>query len=306
MFYVQEQSAGVLSEERAASAAHRDPRGAGAHLHRPQRIVRARCTGVLLGNPVHLPRTIRLGRADNLGPPASAPRPRGIHCVFATLSDRLSETFKNLRGKGRLSEADIDATAREIRLALLEADVALPVVKEFVEAVKERARGAEVSQALNPAQQVIKIVDEELVDDPRRRDPPAALRQDPADRDHAGRPPGRRQDHAGRQAGALAQGPGQEPDAGRLRPPAPQRRAAAPGQRRAGRRHRLRARARQRRGRPGGRRAPGDRGGPPYPPRRRHRRHRRPPRHRRRADAAGRGHPRRRRTPTRCSSSSTR
>jgi signal recognition particle subunit SRP54 len=83
--------------------------------------------------------------------------------VFATLSDRLSETFKNLRGKGRLSEADIDATAREIRLALLEADVALPVVKEFVEAVKERARGAEVSQALNPAQQVIKIVDDELV-----------------------------------------------------------------------------------------------------------------------------------------------
>ena len=52
--------------------------------------------------------------------------------MFATLSDRLSDTFKNLRGKGRLSEADIDATAREIRLALLEADVALPVVKDFV------------------------------------------------------------------------------------------------------------------------------------------------------------------------------
>ncbi|MBO9520162.1 MAG: signal recognition particle protein [Nocardioidaceae bacterium] len=83
--------------------------------------------------------------------------------MFATLSDRLSETFKNLRGKGRLSEADIDATAREIRLALLEADVALPVVKDFVAAVKERARGAEVSQALNPAQQVVKIVNEELV-----------------------------------------------------------------------------------------------------------------------------------------------
>ncbi len=83
--------------------------------------------------------------------------------MFATLSDRLAETFKNLRGKGRLSEADIDATAREIRIALLEADVALPVVKEFVAAVKERARGAEVSQALNPAQQVIKIVNEELV-----------------------------------------------------------------------------------------------------------------------------------------------
>src|SRR6187397_3704210 len=83
--------------------------------------------------------------------------------LFATLSDRLSDTFKNLRGKGKLSEADIDATGREIRLALLEADVALPVVKDFVASVKERARGAEVSQALNPAQQVIKIVNEELV-----------------------------------------------------------------------------------------------------------------------------------------------
>lgn len=83
--------------------------------------------------------------------------------MFATLSDRLADTFKNLRGKGRLSEADIDATAREIRIALLEADVALPVVKEFVAAVKDRARTDEVSQALNPAQQIIKIVHEELV-----------------------------------------------------------------------------------------------------------------------------------------------
>ncbi|WP_426244005.1 signal recognition particle protein [Nocardioides sp. LHG3406-4] len=83
--------------------------------------------------------------------------------MFATLSDRLADTFKNLRGKGRLSDADIDATAREIRIALLEADVALPVVKEFVGAVKERARGEEVSGALNPAQQIIKIVNEELV-----------------------------------------------------------------------------------------------------------------------------------------------
>jgi signal recognition particle subunit SRP54 len=83
--------------------------------------------------------------------------------VFDTLSDRLSGIFTKLRGKGRLSDADIDATAREIRLALLEADVALPVVKSFIANVKERARGAEVSQALNPAQQVIKIVHEELV-----------------------------------------------------------------------------------------------------------------------------------------------
>jgi signal recognition particle subunit SRP54 len=83
--------------------------------------------------------------------------------VFNTLSDRLSAVFTALRGKGRLSDADIDATAREIRIALLEADVALPVVKAFVGAVKERSRGEEVSRALNPAQQVIKIVNEELV-----------------------------------------------------------------------------------------------------------------------------------------------
>ena len=84
--------------------------------------------------------------------------------MFATLSDRLADTFKNLRGKGKLSDADIDATCREIRIALLEADVALPVVKEFVAAVKERARGEEVSQALNPAQQIVKIVNDELVE----------------------------------------------------------------------------------------------------------------------------------------------
>ncbi len=84
--------------------------------------------------------------------------------MFATLSDRLADTFKHLRGKGKLSEADIDATAREIRIALLEADVALPVVKDFVAAVKERARGEEVSQSLNPAQQIVKIVNDELVE----------------------------------------------------------------------------------------------------------------------------------------------
>ena len=83
--------------------------------------------------------------------------------MFDTLSDRLSGIFTKLRGKGRLTDADIDATAREIRLALLEADVALAVVKAFVFRLKERARGAEVSEALNPGQQVIKIVHEELI-----------------------------------------------------------------------------------------------------------------------------------------------
>ncbi|PWK89157.1 signal recognition particle subunit FFH/SRP54 (srp54) [Lentzea atacamensis] len=83
--------------------------------------------------------------------------------MFSTLSDRLTTVLQGLRGKGRLSDADIDATAREIRVALLEADVALPVVRNFIGKVKERAKGAEVHQALNPAQQVVKIVNEELV-----------------------------------------------------------------------------------------------------------------------------------------------
>ena len=83
--------------------------------------------------------------------------------MFATLSDRLASTFKNLRTKGRLSEADVDATVREIRRALLDADVAVPVVREFTGRVRERAISAEVSGALNPAQQVVKIVNDELV-----------------------------------------------------------------------------------------------------------------------------------------------
>jgi len=83
--------------------------------------------------------------------------------VFTSLSDRLTATFKNLRGKGRLSESDVNATIRDIRVALLDADVALPVVREFTGAVRERALGAEVIGSLNPAQQIVKIVNEELV-----------------------------------------------------------------------------------------------------------------------------------------------
>ena len=83
--------------------------------------------------------------------------------MFNNLSDRLTSTFRNLRTRGRLSEADVDATVREIRRALLDADVAVPVVRQFTAAVRERALGAEVSGALNPAQQVVKIVHDELV-----------------------------------------------------------------------------------------------------------------------------------------------
>jgi len=83
--------------------------------------------------------------------------------TFGTLSDRLTETFRNLRTKGKLTPADVDGTVREIRRALLDADVALVVVKDFTAKVRERALGDEVSRALNPAQQVVQIVNEELV-----------------------------------------------------------------------------------------------------------------------------------------------
>lgn len=83
--------------------------------------------------------------------------------TFGNLTDRLAETFKNLRGKGKLSAADVDGTVREIRRALLDADVALEVVKDFTGRVRERALGDEVSKALNPAQQVVQIVNDELV-----------------------------------------------------------------------------------------------------------------------------------------------
>ena len=83
--------------------------------------------------------------------------------TFGTLSDRLTETFRNLRTKGKLSASDVDGTVREIRRALLDADVALPVVKDFTAKVRERALGDEVNKALNPAQQVVQIVNEELI-----------------------------------------------------------------------------------------------------------------------------------------------
>ena len=83
--------------------------------------------------------------------------------TFGSLSDRLADTFKNLRTKGKLSPSDVDGTVREIRRALLDADVALDVVKDFTGKVRERALSDEVNQALNPAQQVVQIVNEELV-----------------------------------------------------------------------------------------------------------------------------------------------
>ena len=83
--------------------------------------------------------------------------------MFDNLSERLARTLKNLRGQGRLTEENIKDTLREVRMALLEADVALPVVKEFIAQVRERAVGKEVMTSLSPGQALIKIVKEELV-----------------------------------------------------------------------------------------------------------------------------------------------
>ena len=82
--------------------------------------------------------------------------------AFEGLTEKLNATFKKLRGKGRLTENDVREAMREVRLALLEADVGYKVVKDFVATVTERAVGSDVLDSLTPAQQVIKIVNEEL------------------------------------------------------------------------------------------------------------------------------------------------
>ena len=82
--------------------------------------------------------------------------------AFESLSDKLSAAFKKLRSKGKLSESDIKDAMREVKLALLEADVNYKVVKDFIKTVSERAVGAQVLESLTPAQQVVKIVNEEL------------------------------------------------------------------------------------------------------------------------------------------------
>ena len=83
--------------------------------------------------------------------------------AFDSLSEKLQNVFKNLRSKGRLTEADVKAALREVKMALLEADVNFKVVKGFIKDVQERAIGQDVMNGLNPGQMVIKIVNEELI-----------------------------------------------------------------------------------------------------------------------------------------------
>ena len=84
--------------------------------------------------------------------------------MFDTLSKRLSKTVQDLRGRGRITEENVGETLREVRMALLEADVALPVVRSFIEAVKQKALGAEVASSLTPGQVFVSIIHRELVE----------------------------------------------------------------------------------------------------------------------------------------------
>src|SRR5437879_6671821 len=83
--------------------------------------------------------------------------------MFESLTERLDQALKKLTGRGKLNEADVDTGLREVRLALLEADVNYRVVKDFIASIRARAIGAEVMDSLNPGQQLVKIVDEEMV-----------------------------------------------------------------------------------------------------------------------------------------------
>src|SRR5689334_10291361 len=108
-------------------------------------------------------------------PPAEAPPLRegsrsgafclGVSTVFEALSEKLTGTFDRLRGRGALSEVDVTEALREVRLALLDADVALPVVRDFIAKVRERALSAEVLQSVTPGQQVVKIVNDVMIEE---------------------------------------------------------------------------------------------------------------------------------------------
>ena len=126
--------------------------------------------------------------------------------MFDQLSDRLQATLSDVRSRGKLSEGDVDAAMREIRLALLEADVNFKVVKAFTKTLKERCLGSEVLESLDPGQQVVKIVNEELAGADGRHRARAGLRLQRPDRDPDGRPAGLGQDDRLRQARPLPQG----------------------------------------------------------------------------------------------------
>ena len=132
--------------------------------------------------------------------------------MFNSLSDRLQDTFERLRGKGRLTEDDINVAMREIRMALLEADVNYRVVKEFVARCKEKCLTADVLSSLSPAQNVVKVVLNELTVLLGLHGLAAHARAEPyAQRDHARGPAGLGQDDGCGQAAYLLKSQGHSP-----------------------------------------------------------------------------------------------
>jgi len=136
--------------------------------------------------------------------------------IFESLSDKLQTAMKNLRGKGKLNEQDIDVAMREVRLALLEADVNFRVVKDFVNRIKERAKGAEVMESLTPGQMVVKIVNEELTALMGKKRRKTDTRWKKTRRYDAMRPAGCRKNDPRRQAGHVAEKAESDPAACRL------------------------------------------------------------------------------------------
>ena len=128
--------------------------------------------------------------------------------MFENLSQRLSGVFYRLTKQGALSEDDVRTAMREVRVALLEADVSLPVARQFIKAVEKKATGAAVTKSITPGQQVIKIVHDELVHVLTGDADPGRLKIDNPPAPHPdGGPSGFGQDHHHRQAGQTFEGP---------------------------------------------------------------------------------------------------
>ncbi len=128
---------------------------------------------------------------------------RGI-IMFDNLSDKLQRVFKNLRGEGKLTAENMEAALREIRVALLEADVHFRVVKQFIESIKQKAMGEEVLSALSPTQQVVKIVRDELIKTLGTHQSKLRMANEPPTRHHDRGIARLGQNHHYRKAGALA------------------------------------------------------------------------------------------------------
>ncbi len=147
--------------------------------------------------------------------------------MFDTLADRFDGIFTKLRSRGKLTDKEIDEVCRELRVALLEADVNVVVARNFIRRVKERAQGAEVAKSLSPAQQVIKIVNEELIETLGGTTGKLTTVVEAAECRDDGGPAGLREDDRLGQARPPAQEPEPPPPARGRRPPASRRGRAA-------------------------------------------------------------------------------